>query len=207
MEKDRGFPLSIFAWFGYALPLAESLGKSGPPASMRFSYGGATGSTGYLGSTSGARPPERARGGKRTCPVMTAVTIYGCPEKRGRAAAGELIACVEDCAAAEVKTLVVHLTDGAAPPPCSPLGPYAFVRCRDGRAAGRPAGIRKSAPSAAFEAGTRYLRQPGRRSMLRQRPPSWVGPGNGLAFRIRVPAVCPPPPRQRRDTGQPRRPF
>ena len=56
--------------------------------------------------------------------------------------------------------------------------PTPSSRCRDGRAAGRPAGIRKSAPSAAFEAGTRYLRQPGRRSMLRQRPPSSnTGPG------------------------------
>ena len=205
MEKDRGFPLSIFAWFGYALPLAESLGKiraAGFDAVLLWWSDGLDGLSRIDQAALARRNGLEVENAHAPYDRCNDLWLPG--EERARAAARELIACVEDCAAAEVKTLVVHLTDGAAPPPCSPLGP---LRLRPVVETGRPAGIRKSAPSAAFEAGTRYLRQPGRRSMLRQRPPSWVGPGNGLALRIRVQAVCPPPPRQRRDTGQPRRPF
>lgn len=124
MEKDRGFPLSIFAWFGYALPLAESLGKiraAGFDAVLLWWSDGLDGLSRIDQAALARRNGLEVENAHAPYDRCNDLWLPG--EERARAAAGELIACVEDCAAAEVKTLVVHLTDGAAPPPCSPLGP------------------------------------------------------------------------------------
>lgn len=84
MEKDRGFPLSIFAWFGYALPLAESLGKiraAGFDAVLLWWSDGLDGLSRIDQAALAAGTGSRW---KTHMPRMTAVTIYGCPEKRGR---------------------------------------------------------------------------------------------------------------------------
>lgn len=124
MEKDRGFPLSIFAWFGYALPLAESLGKiraAGFDAVLLWWSDGLDGLSRIDQAALARRNGLEVENAHAPYDRCNDLWLPG--EERARAAARELIACVEDCAAAEVKTLVVHLTDGAAPPPCSPLGP------------------------------------------------------------------------------------
>lgn len=68
--KGQRIPLSIFAWFGYALPLAESLGKiraAGFDAVLLWWSDGLDGLSRI--DQAALALPERARGGKRTCPV------------------------------------------------------------------------------------------------------------------------------------------
>lgn len=121
--NSGGFPISLFAWFGYELPLEESLKKirnAGFDAVLLW-WGDPIGGLSRVAQAELARQSglevENAHAPYDRCNALWR------PGRAGEQAAAELIACVEDCAAAAVKTLVIHLTDGASPPPCSPLGP------------------------------------------------------------------------------------
>ena len=124
MPENRGKPsIGIYAWFGYDLPLAESLRQirsAGFDSVILW----------WSDAPDGSPRTEQAAFARRTglavenahAPFDRCNALW-IPGEEGDRAAADLIACVEDCADAEVGTLVVHLTDGAAPPPCSPLGP------------------------------------------------------------------------------------
>lgn len=124
MEKDRGFPLEHLRLVRLrAAPGRISRKNPGrrlrcgsPMVERRLD--------GYLGSTK--RRLARRNGlevENAHAPYDRCNDLWLPGEERARAAAGELIACVEDCAAAEVKTLGRPSDRRRAPPPCSPLGP------------------------------------------------------------------------------------
>lgn len=123
MPENRGKPsIGLYAWFGYDLSLAQSLEKirragfdsvilwwsDAPDGSSRTAQAALARRTGLM--------VENAHAPFGRCNALWL------PGEEGDRAAADLIAGIEDCADAQVGTLVVHLTDGAAPPPCSSLG-------------------------------------------------------------------------------------
>ena len=116
-------PLGIFVWFGYDLPLAESL--------RRIRAAGFDGVMLWWGAFDGDDVPLfRQPSLARECGLRVEnahAPFDGCntlwlsgPEGDGYASG--LIRCAEECAACGVDTLVVHITDGPNPPPWHPRG-------------------------------------------------------------------------------------
>ncbi len=123
MAATNGFSRGIYAWFGYELPLASSLQRIWEAGFDTVSLWWADAPDGLtrtaqadLARTTGLRV-ENAHAPFDGCNDLWI------PGIRGDEAADALLACVSDCAAADVPVLVVHLTDGASPPPDSPIGP------------------------------------------------------------------------------------
>lgn len=122
MEEDIVRGLGIFAWFGYELPLAESL--------RRIRAAGFTHALLWWGAFDGDMPlldqPDLVR--RLGLEVENAHAPFdGCndlwvPGEAGEAYARGLIRSLEECAAAGVPVLVAHITDGPNPTPYSPLG-------------------------------------------------------------------------------------
>lgn len=114
--------LGIFAWFGYDLPLEESL--------RRISAAGFTHVLLWWGAFDGDVPlaaqPDLAR--RLGLEVENAHAPFdGCndlwvPGEAGDAYARGLSRSLEACAAAGVPVLVAHITDGPVATPYSPLG-------------------------------------------------------------------------------------
>ena len=115
-------PLGIFAWFGYDLPVQQSLKK--------IKAAGFDGVMLWWGEFEGdiplAQQPKLARSlGLR---VENAHAPFdGCnslwePGMQGDLYADSLVRCAQGCAEAGVRVLVAHLSDGPAPPPWHPRG-------------------------------------------------------------------------------------
>lgn len=114
--------LGIFAWFGYELPLEESL--------RSICAAGFTHVLLWWGAFDGDIPlsaqPELAR--RMGLEVENAHAPFdGCndlwvPGEAGDAYARGLMRSLEECAAAGVPVLVAHITDGPVATPYSPLG-------------------------------------------------------------------------------------
>lgn len=114
--------MGIFAWFGYALPLVESLRRIRETGFDTVSL--------WWGETEGAPPlreqPEAAR--RLGLSVENAHAPFdGCndlwlPGEGGDRYAQRLAGALRGCAEAGVPVLVAHLTDGASPPSPSALG-------------------------------------------------------------------------------------
>lgn len=115
-------PLGIFAWFGYELPLTESL--------PRIRAAGFDQVLLWWGEFEGDIPlmkqPDTVR--RLGLEVENAhAPFQGCNALwldglDGDAYAEHLIRCIRQCADTGVPTLVVHLTDLAHPPACSRYG-------------------------------------------------------------------------------------
>lgn len=115
-------PLGMFAWFGYELPLTESL--------RRMKAAGFGRALLWWGEFEGDLPlaeqPDAVR--RLGLEVENAHAPFdGCnalwlPGEAGDAYVQRLIACVDGCADTGVPVLVVHLTDEAEPPPFAPRG-------------------------------------------------------------------------------------
>lgn len=112
----------IFAYFGYDLPLEESL--------RRIAAAGFDTVSLFWGAFDGGPPlhqqPDLARRvGLRVENAhapFDGVNALWTPGDGGDRAAASLIEALEGCAASGVPVLVAHLTDGPAPPPPSLLG-------------------------------------------------------------------------------------
>lgn len=122
MEAANGFSRGLYAWFGYELPLAASLERIREAGFDAVSLWWADAPDGLT------RTAQADLARKTGLTVENAHAPFdGCndlwvPGLRGDEAAAGLLACVSDCAVARVPVLVVHLTDGPAPPPDSSVG-------------------------------------------------------------------------------------
>lgn len=115
-------PLGIFAWFGYELPLEESL--------RRIKAAGFDQVLLWWGEFEGDIPlldqPDTVR--RLGLAVENAHAPFdGCnelwlPGERGERYVHLLNDCIDGCAATGIPVLVVHLTDEANPPPYSVYG-------------------------------------------------------------------------------------
>ena len=124
-------PLGIYVWFGYDLSVEESL--------RRIRATGFDQVLLWWGETEGQLPlsaqPDAAR--RLGLTVENAHAPFGgcnrlwLPGEEGDWYADQLVACLAGCAGAGVPALVVHLTDGANPPPCSSLGLERLRRVAD----------------------------------------------------------------------------
>lgn len=111
----------IFAYFGYDLPLEESL--------RRLAAAGFDTVSLFWGAFDGGPPlhrqPELARRAglrvENAHAPFDGVNALWTPGDDGDRYAASLVEALEGCAASGVPVLVAHLTDGPAPPP-SPLG-------------------------------------------------------------------------------------
>mgnify|MGYP005790105137 FL=1 len=109
--------LGIFAWFGYELPLQESLRLIRASGFCRVMLWWGE----YEGDIPLKEQPERAR--QMGLEIENAHSPFdGCntlwlPGEDGDRYAASLIACLEGCAETGVPVLVAHLTDEAFPPP------------------------------------------------------------------------------------------
>ena len=112
----------IFAYFGYDLPLEESL--------RRLVAAGFDTVSLFWGAFDGGPPlhrqPELARRAglrvENAHAPFDGVNALWTPGDDGDRYAASLVEALEGCAASGVPVLVAHLTDGPAPPPPSPLG-------------------------------------------------------------------------------------
>ena len=123
MEEDKEKRrLGLFAWFGYELPLEESLSrmKAAGFDSALLWWGE------FEGTVALRKQPDLVR--KLGLTVENAHAPFdGCndiwlPGESGQAYADMLVKSVRECAECGVPVLVVHLTDGPHPPQETPLG-------------------------------------------------------------------------------------
>ena len=113
----------IFAYFGYDLPLEESL--------RRLAAAGFDTVSLFWGAFDGGPPlhrqPELARRAglrvENAHAPFDGVNALWTPGDDGDRYAASLVEALEGCAASGVPVLVAHLTDGPAPPPPGAIPP------------------------------------------------------------------------------------
>ena len=122
MEAANGFSRGLYAWFGYELPLAASLERIREAGFDAVSLWWADAPDGLTRTAQADLARKTGLTVENAHAPFDDCNDLWVPGLRGDEAAAALLACVSDCAAARVPVLVVHLTDGPAPPPDSSVG-------------------------------------------------------------------------------------